>query len=314
MLATLLPRKYSVMTSLELVDQTLPLKQAGVESPGLANEVYAAKHQVRSFERVRRVLETLQWEEFETLPPDAQYRYIERVVSDIGVRPIEEPKTKALFLEISYADTDPNHAAQFLNELRDVYVAEKLAALRTQSEQLRDQMAAEVESDRQAHQAALEACEELQRVHGLDPTQQAPGTGRVRNADPVIERKEAVARDLQKAQADLVRAEGKRAELSEQFEGELLSIPAQDPVAAETLQMRIGALTRAIDDQRAIQVGKTPNHRKYKGAQTEIERLEDQIQELLDRDKQPVAQPRMVPNPKRVLLAEQIAALDAEIA
>jgi protein tyrosine kinase modulator len=315
MLATLLPRMYSTKTTLELVDQTLPLKQAGVESPpGFASEIYAARYQIRSVERVRRVLETLQWEEFETLPPDAQYRYVERVIDQIKVLPVEVPKTKALFLDITYADTDPNHAAQFLNELRDVYVAEKLAALRNQAEQIRDQLSAEVESDRQAHQSTLNDIQELQRVHGLSPTQQAPGSGRTRNEDPVVEQRQAAVQDLHKTQADLAKAQGNLDELNAQLDTEPSTIAAQDSTAASTLAKEFAEITVQIDEQRAIQQGKTSIHSLYKTAQQKIELLEARQTELLQREKEPPPQERRVPNPKRAKLAEQIASIEVDIA
>jgi polysaccharide biosynthesis transport protein len=315
MLATLLPRLYKTTTRLELVDQTLPLKQAGVEAPpGFASEVYAAKYQIRSVERVRRVLETLQWEEFETLPPDAQYRYIERVIDQIGVTPQEVAKTKALFLEITYQDTDPNHAAQFLNELRDVYVAEKLAALRHQAEQIRDQLSAEVDSDRQAHQATLNDIQELQRVHGLSPTQQAPGSGRTRNEDPIVEQRNAAADDLRKTQADLAKTQGKLDELNAQLDTEPQMIGAIDPASASNLAKELAQISTQIDTQRAIQSGKTPTHSAHRKAQKEIERLEGRYTELLEREKAPPPAERRIPNPKRASLAGQIAEAEVDIA
>jgi len=315
MLATLLPRKYATQTRIELVDQTLPLKQAGVESPpGFASEIYAAKYQIRSVERVRRVLDTLQWEEFETLPPDGQYRYVERVIDEIAVNPVEPSKSKALFLDISYKDTDPNHAAQFLNELRDVYVAEKLAALRNQAEQIRDQMSGEVESNRQALQATLNDIQQLQRDHGLSPTQQAPGSGRTRNEDPVVEQKQVAVQDLQKTQADLKKAEGIRDKYTEQLDSEPQTVAALDPTAASTLAQELSKIASQIDEQRAIQSGKTPIHPQYKSAQKKIENLEERQAELVQREKEPAPQERRVPNPKRAKLAEQIASAEVDIA
>jgi uncharacterized protein involved in exopolysaccharide biosynthesis len=314
MLATLLPRKYSTVTRLELVDQTLPLKQAGVEPQGFSSEVYAAKHHLRSFERVRRVLENLQWEEFETLPPDAQYRYVERVVADIKVKPIEEAKTKALFLEIGYEDTDPNHAAQFLNELREVYVAEKLAALRRQAKDLQEQMYAEMQSDREAYERITEQYQELQQMHGLSPTQQAPGSGRVRSLDPVEERRNAIVQDLLKTQADLSKAQGTLAGLQDKLDEELINIPVKDPAAASTLAARLSALTQEIDAQRERQEGKTKNHPDFQVAQKQIERLEARMAELLEREKEPPQEVRTMPNPRRAELLAQIADLEIEIA
>ena len=315
MLATLLPRLYKTTTRLELVDQTLPLKQAGVEAPpGFASEVYAASYQIRSVERVRRVLETLQWEEFETLPPDAQYRYIERVIDQISVKPQEVAKTKALFLEINYQDTDPNHAAQFLNELRDVYVAEKLAALRHQAEQIRDQLSAEVDSDRQAHQATLSEIQELQRVHGLSPTQQAPGSGRTRNEDPIVEQRNAAKDDLRKTKTDLAKAQGALDELNAQLDTAPLDVSVQDPAAASTLAKELAQISTQIDEQRAIQSGKKPTHSLHRKAQSEIERLESRYTELLEREKAPPPEERRIPNPKRASLAADIAEAEVEIA
>lgn len=314
MLASLLPRKYETSTRLELVDQTLPLKQAGVESPGFASEVFAAQYQIRSFERVRRVLENLQWEEFETLPPDAQYRYVSRVIADIKVTPTEVPKTKALFLNISYKDSDPNHAAQFLNELRDVYVAEKLDALRAQSVQLRDQMSAEVQKDTEAYNKALEANEELQRLHGLAPTQQAPGGGRARENDPVIQQKNAAETELGKAQAELKKAESSWSKVNAQLESELSTVPAADPAAADTLTKRLEEIEDEIAAQKEIQRGKTRQHRQHKIAQGEIEDLEEQRAELLQREKEPAPEVRHVPNPRRPKLVEQLAGYEVEIA
>ena len=314
MLATLLPRKYWTNTRLELVDQTIPLKQAGVESPSFASEVFAAQYQVRSFERVRRVLESLQWEEFETLPPDAQYTYIQRVIADIGVKPTEVQKTKTLFLDINYEDTDPNHAAQFLNELRRVYVAEKLDALRAQSVQLRDQMYAEVQKDTEAYTKALEANEELQRMHGLAPTQQAPGGGRERPTDPIVQQRNAAQTELSKAEAELKKAQSALSKVNAQLEAQPATVPAEDPVAADNLTKRLSEIQADIDEQKDIQRGKTHQHSQFQTAQKKIEDLEELRTELLQREKEPAPEARRIPNPKRPQLVEQLAALEVEIA
>ena len=314
MLATLLPRKYATLTRLDLVDLTLPLQQAGIESSAFEEEVWAAEHHIRSFERVRRVLEALEWEDFETLPPDGQYRYVLRVLDDLRVRPGEIPKTGAIFLEISYEDIDPNRAAQLLNELRDVYQREKLASLRAQAEQLRDQLQAAVEDDDAAYQLALRTYEELQRQHGISPTQQAPGGGRVRSEDPVFERLTQAEQELLQAQTALAAAQGTRAKLIDQLDSELPKVPALDQLPGLDLEEELAEIETAISEQRAIQEGLKPPNSRYIKAQKEIERLEREREELTTRALEPPAEVRMIPNPALEQLKAELNAIEVEIA
>jgi uncharacterized protein involved in exopolysaccharide biosynthesis len=314
MLATLLPRKYSTMTRLELVDVSMPLQQAGVENPGFREEVFAAPYQIRSFERVRRVLESLEWEEFEELPPDGRFRYIQRVLRDLRVNPVEVPKTGALFLDIQYSDVDPNRTAQLLNELRDVYVTEKLASVRAQAERLRDELQAGVADDEEIYQQALASYEELQRRHGISPTQQAPGGGRQRTEDPVFERLTRAQQDLLQARTGLAAARGERTKLIEQLEAAPLKVPAADQLERVDIEKELLEIDRAIDAQRALQEGVFPPHSRWKRAQKAIERLEEEKRQLLDRAQEPPPEVRMVPNPDRDDLQARLDATEVQIA
>ena len=314
MLATLLPRQYRTETRLELAETPLPLQEAGVENTGFREEVFAAPYQIRSFERVRRVLERLEWEDFESLPPHGRWAYVSRVLRALTVTPNEIARTKTLFLVISYRDVDPNRAAQFLNELRDVYVKEKLDSVREQAVSLRDELQGTLAEDEAVYQEALAACEELQRLHGISPTQQAPGGGRQRDEDPVFERLKRARQDLDQAKAALAAAEGNRTKLTAQLNKEPLKVPSPEQLQGIDIEQELLDIDRSIAAMRARQVGIKPPHSRWQTAQKEIERLEDERERLLARGAEPPAEVRMIPNPERASLNSRLAGVEVDVA
>src|SRR5882672_10747940 len=86
-LARLLPAKYSTKTGLELRESTLPIGGEGFDSHALQRDIGSVTWQIKSAERVRRVIEKLEWADYTALPPKLQHDYLRKAIEDIGVAP-----------------------------------------------------------------------------------------------------------------------------------------------------------------------------------------------------------------------------------
>jgi capsular polysaccharide biosynthesis protein len=146
-LATLMPKTYTAQTTLELRESTIPIGGQGFDATAIQRDVTNTPWQIKQFERVRRVLEKLEWPEYTTLAPMEQAEFVRDTILDIMVAtPFANPNKiqGSTQIVIAYKNTDPQRAEQFVNRLRDAYTSEVLDRYRTDAkkalEVLRNQM------------------------------------------------------------------------------------------------------------------------------------------------------------------------------
>ncbi len=315
MAAALLPRKYEAHTQIELVVIPFSLVSAGLDPGMLKSDVFAADNHIRSFERLRRVIaDDLEWEEFQRLPPDSQHEYLKRVIANLRVQPKTLQNTNATFLDLYYSDTDPQRAAEFLNAVRDTYTHEKLDHLRAAAEKARDTQMKMLDGLNTLYDQYSDVARKLRAENTVSPTQQAPGGGRTRDEDPVYERWKAAQNDLNRQDLALKRAKAERATLAEQMKAEPEIVPDTLVTAGIDLSQELDRIDKLIAAELLSQAGLKPAHRRHKLAQEEIESLNKQKDLLLGRSSDPTAAVRMVKNPKRQALLDQLEDKDTEIA
>ncbi len=314
MAAALLPRKYEAHTQLELVVIPGMLVSSALDANMLKSDIYAADNHIKSFERLRRVIDGLAWEEFQRLPPDGQHEYLKKVIANLLVKPRTIQNTNATFLDLYYSDTDPHRAAEFLNEVRDTYTREKLEHLRLAAEKARDTRMRSLDALNAQHERYSDLARKLRSENALSPTQQAPGGGRTRDEDPAYQAWTTASTELNRQDLALKRARSERATLAEQMKAEPEDVPDTLVNPGVNLTAELLKIDAEIEKALAEQAGLKPLNSKHRRAQAKIESLNQQKDQLLGRSSDPSAAVRLVKNPKRLGLLDQIEQRDAEIA
>ena len=258
MAASLMPRKYEAMTQLELVDVPVPMVAAGLQPNFLKSNIWAAEYHIKSAERLRRVIESLEWEDFQTLPPDEQRQYLKRVMANLKVNPMQPQNTDATFLNLKYFDADPQRAAQFLNEVRDVYVTEKVENVRQTAVKARDKLQEQLKDSQADYDDKFNKAQELRRQHSLSPTQQAPGGGRTREEDPIYAAYIRLSEELDKVRNQRIKTEQIRASTQELYENEPKEVADTTVTPGVNLAAELVDIERSIADLRASQQGLRP--------------------------------------------------------
>ena len=184
--ATLVPRRYSTSTQIELRETNMPAAAEGRVAQSLMKDVASAEFHIKASERVRRVIEKLEWQDFTSLTPALQSNYLRATILRIKVRLVVNRQGGSSFITIMYNDTDPERAQLFVNRLRDAYTSEVVERYRNDARAVRDAMQNQVALAQEAYRDKERQATELRRKHGLSNTQQAPGGGREREEDPVF--------------------------------------------------------------------------------------------------------------------------------
>lgn len=315
MVATFAPRKYSVQTVLELRETTLPIGGQGADVTTIQRDVGSAPNQIRSMERVRKVIERLEWRDYTSLKPAEQYEYLQRVIDNLGVATQGNPQRGgSSYVFISYTDTDPLRAEQFANTLRDFYVSEKVEWVRSSARKARDTLQDTSHEAEKLYREKERLAAEIKKEHGLSPTQQAPGGGRERTEDPTVAQYYQTQQNLGQVDGELAIARARLDALRERLDVEPREVEQQLEGGGLDYAAQLQAIEEQIGAQRLLQDGVTPLHSRYKTAQKQIDALERQKQALQKRQTLPSRQIATMPNPARQTLAGQIADLQSQIA
>jgi uncharacterized protein involved in exopolysaccharide biosynthesis len=312
-LAVLLPKEYEVQTIIEVRDAPLPLAGQGVSPDLLQQEVAVARIQIRARERVRRVIERLEWPDYLALQPQMQDLYLERVTAAINVTPVTAKDRGSSFLTIEYTGRDSRRATDFVNTLRQTYTNEVLerfrnsarSALRTLEGQL---LQAELHLRDKERLAT-----DLKKKHGLSATQQAPGPGRQREEDPLFTQLTQQEGSLYTARTKLAAEKQALELLEDQWRDTPTEVPQSSATPGVQVNDQLAKLEAQILQEREKQVGITPKHSSWKKAELEIEKLERLKVGLLGTARPGGTEERFVSNPERDQLQLQVQAKEVSI-
>ena len=306
MFATMAPRKYVVKTTLELRETNLPIAGRGADARSIYRDVASAIDQIRSMERVRSVVEKLEWRDFAVLDQQDRYEYLLRVLKNITVNTSVPQNSTSSFVFMLYRDSDPVRAEQFLNALRETYVREKVEWVRESARKARDTLQNSVEEAARILTEKSNLSKELKTQYGLSPTQQAPGAGRERTEDPVV-LQYYTQRDALLASETRLRDLERNVELLEERLAQAPKMVSQTTkVDGTDFALRLSQIQTDIDANRVLQAGMTPKNRRWQRLQREIEQLETQRDELVDKQTRPQLETLEIPNPLRTVLQGQI--------
>ncbi len=306
-LAKLLPRKYSAQTGIELRESQLPTGGQGFNPRQLQQDVANTPWQVKQFERVKRVVEKLEWADYTDLSAPEKHEYIRKLLDTISVLPTASKNGQgSSLITIKAISDDPLRAEQLLNRLREAYVSEVLERYRSDARQQLTVLAnqkqlAEAETKLKDEQASA-----LKKKYGISATQQAPGGGRQRDEDPVYTRKNKVDADLLIVGSAIAADTAALATLKQQFKDTPAELSESEITGGISFDQDIADIDNAIEDLRETQVGYKPLSTTYIRAEDKILKLQEKKRQLTERVTSPSAATTMKPNPARALLQAQI--------
>jgi len=312
--ATLLPRKYQVSTQLELRDTALPATGEGAVARGIQNDVASAQYHIKSSERIRRVIEKLEWQDFTSLSKVMQYEYLRDVADRIQVTAKVAPKrVGSSFITIRYSDSDAQRAEQFTNRLRDAYTSEVVERFREEARGVRDSLQNQMAIAQYVYRDKEKEAAELKREHGLSATQQAPGDGGPRAEDPVYTRLVRAREELSNVQVQLVTKQAGLSALEELLAEAPREVPMESITSGMGYETRLAQIEMEIARQKDRQEGILPAHSVWQAAQQEILDLTEERDRLVEEATSPVRELQLVPNPRREQLAGEVEDVQVEI-
>ena len=307
-LARLMPQKYTATTGIELRETTLPIGGQGFDEKTIQRDVTSTGWQITGFERVRRVIDKLEWPEYVQLSEMAKPEFVRDEIKQIvvSVQPAKNLQGSSL-IRVGYTNADPQRAEQFLNRLRDAYISEVLDRFRNDAkrslELLRNQMTLAAD---QAHDRDEEAAK-YKKDYGISATQQAPGGGRQRDEDPVFTRLTQAGVRLSDTESQIAADSAGLAALKEQLADEPPEIPsAPASFGGLSFDDELEKIEKEIENLRDSQRGYTDKHSTYVGAELKIRKLTQKAAALREKATAPQLQETMKPNPRREALLTQI--------
>ncbi|MBM3989633.1 MAG: hypothetical protein FJ298_01355 [Planctomycetes bacterium] len=305
----LVPKKYTAYTALEVRDVPLPFSgQGGMDTTAIVRDVTATPWQIKQYERVRRVIEKLEWPEYTALNPSEQNDFVRKQIDAIGLTPLaaKNPGGSSL-IGISYTIDDPQRAEQFLNRLRDAYTQEVLDRYRKDArlnlEVLRNNMAAAANELNKRNEESAK----FQKDYAISATQQAPGGGRQRDEDPVFTRLNQSIVKLAEAESQITSDKAALGALGEQYEAEPLTLADAAALSGGvSFDDELARIEQEIADLRETQRPYKEIATPYQVAERKIRILEEKAAQLRSRASAPELRTTTRPNPRRDQLLGEI--------
>lgn len=300
--AVLVPKKYVSTTRVMLRD----LEVAGGGSGG-TSEGRVAEHTIRSPQRVRAVLQDLNWLEYASLGNTERVQYVEKTLDNLTVEtpPMDRLATQQL-VRAEFAHVDARRAQEFLRELMDRW---RMEVLERRQSQVR-QAYADLKDAREEISGVLRGIGEeislLRQTHGIYPGStgtegrddaQAPQFVRLDEARAELE---AMSDEVFELEEALARLEAERDRMEDE-------VPFVTRSEAEDLTQQLAAVDAKIAEleARILTEGWLPAHSRYRAVQGEIARLREQRDSLVASQSAPYEDRLMVPNEAKVAKAAQ---------
>lgn len=314
--ATFLPEKYEVDTQVNLlearVDDPSNLSKNAKETSTL-REVQNAEYHVKQPSRIRSVLKSLYWTDFEELDELGKSDFIKKLQGNITVRVLPKAKDQgSTFVDLSFMDTDPERARDFLNSLvdkwvRDVVDRERNALIRARDsfQDLRREALADYDDARARFN-------ELLKESGLTASQLID-TGRTTTVADSVQVELDI---LTQRQIDLeLELAAKAEEITlrrSSYEAVDPYLPRQTISQGKSFDAQIQGLQLKIKGIEAKRANLKPAHPQYLTAQAEISDLEDEIEALQAESTEASIFTELEPNPNKVRLQEELETAERE--
>lgn len=310
--AVFVPKKYVAEMQINLLEARVDDRDStnrSLEQTATQREIENAEYQVKAHDRVRRVIDELNWSDYLQLDSDERGDYIERVRESIEVAVLPKQKDEgSTFVDLSYADVDQQRAVSFLNRLSTLWVQEvydrdtnNLRLEKETLQNLRDVARRELEKLEQRRAQLITEAE-------LSPTQLQSGGYGNREEDPLFKRMNERRGEIEDLTIEISELNASIDALQETYD----DLPAFE-IPAASLQ---GAFSEQILQKELQMAGLVERQDRYLPAHTEWRKIQDQIlqleadvDQLRDQARDTVIESEPIPNPQRKVLADQITAL-----
>ncbi|MHC4377383.1 MAG: GumC family protein [Planctomycetota bacterium] len=315
-IATFLPEKYEVETQVNLlearVDDPSNLSKNEKETSTL-REVQNAEYHVKQPSRIRSVLKSLYWTEFEELDELGKAKFIQKLQGNITVRVLPKAKDQgSQFIDLAFIDVDPERARDFLSSLvdkwvRDVVDRERNALIRARDsfQDLRREAIADYDDARARYN-------ELLKESGLTSAQLGNDGRTTSITDSVQVELDALSGRQTDLEVEISAKSEEIALLRATYEAEEAYLPKQTIAQGKTFDDAIKVLEAQIQQIELKRQNLKPAHPQYLTAQAQISDLEDQIEDLRAQSTEASIFTELQPNPRKIVLQDQLLAAERD--
>lgn len=295
--AVLIPKKYTVQTQIEL-------RPVGVSVS--SKEGSNATFQIRSVERIKKVVEQLGNPDYLALPPEEKRPFLQEMQDEVQVTLDGRDNQGSTFVSIKYADVEPQWAVDFLRALRDDWIVDVLqrdrAKLDDEIERMRE---AKKVLEQQLKKEEYELTD-LRREYNISATQPLLGTAAAREEHPTYARLQATKLRLNELEVEigtlvveLESLEARYKALPEKMTREMVVAGVDNEKQLKQVELDILRLNEELE-------GYLPAHSKYKQTLLEIELLQKRAEQLTQLVTKSQRQEVAIPNVERAELGAEI--------
>ncbi|MHC4264208.1 MAG: GumC family protein [Planctomycetota bacterium] len=307
-LATFAPKRFKAEMQINLLEARVDDRDydtRSLQESATLREIENAEHQARQAKRVQRVIDELNWPDYEQLDGVEKQEYISRVRSRIGVEVLQKSGNEgSTFVDLAYADVDRDRSVTFLERLTNLWVtevyqrdAENLRQERETFRSLRDESKNEFERlERERRQLITD--------NDLTPAQ-VDGTIRGQEEDPVqvaLNERRAELEDLEVDIGELSAEMGALQDLIDATPKEELTTVG----GGASYEQSIAKLEAQMQTLLLTQDRYLPAHTEWQRIQDQLGGLEDQIDRLRDAARQVTVTQTPQLNMARVALVGQL--------
>ncbi len=316
-LALIIPGKYMIESKFELHRVRIALgdeSDFGTDSSINREGANAVDH-LKSFERVRRVIRELAWDEYANLrDPVLRREYIRNQIKEIHAStPAESKQRKSSFVSLSYKHVDPKKGVRFISALVNSWVNELTSRDELFLTAQRDDTQNEVDRAQRQYRDALTRLDSIEKRMKLSEATRPD----LRVFESAPDRYEAA---MAKVLIDIQEAEAERAEALgelEEIENDLLTMEdyVQRRVSGggSNRDAKIAQIQAEIADLKGQQIGLTPLNSKYKRIEKLIDKKELELFETANTADSIIKHDEAVPNEEKFALEKQKDALELKL-
>lgn len=284
MVVVIVPRKFKAEGKLVM---RAPRIEADRDATSIAMEIENADEHLKNHERVRAVLDALQWDDYEALkrkypgPNRENMRivdeYIKRQRQALSAVPNQKDKSRraSAFLTVNYKNVDPKRAEDFIRELVTRWAAE----ISTQ-----DELALAEELDALQNEGSAAQDEFLQALDREKDIEAELGiltltdtNGPPLRDDPALRELGGLRIDLTKLRSTAAGVQGEVEEIRKQIAAEEDTVVREVKAPQADAVTAVARIEQQIADLEKQKLGLKPPHSKYAFIESEIARLRTEL-------------------------------------
>ncbi|MBK7643980.1 MAG: hypothetical protein IPJ19_13180 [Planctomycetes bacterium] len=279
-LAVFIPKKYLIVTQVEV--RPVSVSFSGKEADNAGN-------QIRSNERIRKVLEEMKRTEYLLLGTREQGDFVNDVRDDLKVKtekPTGAGPSTSTFVTIEYMHVNVKFAMDFLKALRDDWKQDVIDRDRNKVDNDAKVANEEVAALEVRLTGEEDALTRLYKDNKITTTQPIPGGSEQRSEDPEFQRLQKQKDELEKTRLDLDQAERRYTDFEVRLNETPPKLSEEQLLQGVNTSSELIAIEKQIFDKQAELERYRDTHSKYKILSEQISQLtekRDQIKRLATR-------------------------------